>query len=188
MRSATELQGPPGLAVLRQDLYVAWLAAFAVAVHLLEAALPPVVPGVKPGLANVLTVAALCLWGWTTAVAVTLLRILVASILLGTLLSPAFWLSLGGGLSAVAAMGVGQALPGRGLGPVGYSVIGAVAHITGQILVAYGLFVHHPGLFALLPVLGLWAAITGTFNGLAAFLLVREWRREAPFEHGPAGL
>lgn len=180
MPSITDPHGPPALAALHQDLQVAWLAAFAVALHSLEAALPPLIPGIKPGLANVITVSALCLWGWRTAVTVTLLRVVVASILLGTLLSPAFWLSLGGALAAVAAMGLGRTLPGRGLGPVGYSVVAAVAHIGGQLLVAYGLFVHHSGLLALLPLLGLGAALTGTLNGLAAFLLVQEWQKEIP--------
>lgn len=192
MRSTTDRGNPLSLETLRRDLRVAWLAAFAVAVHLLEAALPPVLPGVKPGLANVVTVAALCLWGWKTAAAVTLLRILVASILLGTLLSPAFWLSLGGGIAALGALALGEALPGRGLGPVGYSVIAAVAHISGQVLVAYGLFVHHSGLLTLIPFLGLGAAVTGTLNGLAAFLLVREWgvgerNGEGLPGHGSAG-
>ncbi len=101
---------------------------------------------------------------------------LVAAILLGTLLSPAFWLSLGGAAAALAVMGLGTALPGRGLGPVGYSVLAAVAHIGGQLLVAYALFIQHPGVLAVAPILGLAAAATGTLNGLAAHLLVGEWR------------
>lgn len=181
MPSTTEAPGlaePAALTALRRDIRLAWLAAFAVALHLLEAALPPLIPGIKPGLANVITVGALCLWGWRTAVMVTLLRVLVGAIFLGTLLSPAFWLSLGGALAALAALGAGAALPGRGLGPVGYSVVAAVAHIGGQLLVAYALFIQHAGLFVLAPVLGLGAAATGTFNGLAAWLLVREWDTE----------
>ena len=176
MPSTTEAarREPAALAALRRDTHLAWLAAFAVALHLLEAALPPLIPGIKPGLANVITVAALCLWGWRTAALVSLLRVLVGAIFLGSLLSPAFWLSLGGALAARGALGAGYALPGRGLGPVGYSVVAAVAHIGGQLLVAYALFVQHAGLLVLAPVLGLAAAATGTFNGLAAYLLVRE--------------
>ena len=188
MRSTTEAaREPAALTALRRDTHLAWLAAFAVALHLLEAALPPLVPGIKPGLANVITVAALCLWGWRTAAAVTLLRVLVAAIFLGTLLSPAFWLSLGGAVAALAALGLGAALPGRGLGPVGYSVVAALAHIGGQLGVAYALFIQHAGLLVLAPVLAVGAAATGTLNGLAAYLLVREWQTEAPDGHAGAG-
>jgi len=178
---------PAALTRLRRDTHLAWLAAFAVALHLIEAALPPVIPGIKPGLANVITVAALCLWGWRTAAVITLLRVLVAAILLGTLLSPAFWLSLGGATASLAMLGAGRAFPGRGLGPVGYSVLAAVAHIGGQLLVAYALFVQHAGLFVLAPVLGLAAATTGTLNGLAAYLLVREWHTESTHGDDVAG-
>jgi heptaprenyl diphosphate synthase len=190
MPSTTErrpLAEPAALTRLRREVRLAWLAAFAVALHLLEAALPPVLPGIKPGLANVITVAALCLWGWRTAALVTLLRVVVGAIFLGTLLSPAFWLSLGGAGAALAAMGLGRALPGRGLGPVGYSVVAGMAHIGGQLLVAYALFIQHAGLWALAPILGLAAAVTGTVNGIAAYALVNEWEPEPPHADSLAG-
>ncbi|MFA9459435.1 Gx transporter family protein [Thiohalorhabdus methylotrophus] len=188
MPSITEgaLREPPALSRLRRDTHLAWMAAFAVGLHLLEAALPPIIPGLKPGLANVVTVTALCLWGWRTAAMVTLLRVVVAAIFLGTLLAPGFWLSLGGALAALAALALGSLLPGRGLGPVGYSVLAAVAHIGGQLAVAYALFVQHAGLFALVPILGPGAAITGTINGLAAYALVQEWESRADDAHGLA--
>ena len=185
MPSITDTKEPPALTALRRDTRLAWLAAFAVALHLLEAAVPPVLPGLKPGLANLVTVATLCLWGWRTAALVTLLRVLVSAILLGTLLSPGFWLSAGGAAAALGALALGTLLPGRGLGPVGYSLVAAIAHISGQLLVAYALFIQHAGILAVAPVLGLGAAATGTVNGLAAHLLVREWEgaTAAPAAH-----
>lgn len=187
MPSITDTKEPPALTALRRDTRLAWLAAFAVALHLLEAAVPPVLPGLKPGLANLVTVATLCLWGWRTAALVTLLRVLVSAILLGTLLSPGFWLSAGGAAAALGALALGTLLPGRGLGPVGYSVVAALAHIGGQLGVAYALFIQHAGLLVLAPVLAVGAAATGTLNGLAAYLLVREWQTEAPDGHAGAG-
>ncbi|KPV41475.1 hypothetical protein AN478_02585 [Thiohalorhabdus denitrificans] len=177
---------PTALTRLRRDTHVAWMAAFAVGLHLLEAALPPLLPGLKPGLANVVTVAALCLWGWRTAALITLLRVVVGAIFLGTLLAPGFWLSLGGALAALAALALGTLLPGRGLGPVGFSVLAAVAHIAGQLGVAYALFIQHAAILALVPILGLGAAITGTINGLAAYTLVREWEPPTDATHGLA--
>jgi heptaprenyl diphosphate synthase len=170
---------PAALTALRADTRLAWLSAFAVGIHLLEAALPPVLPGVKPGLANVVAVAARCLWGWSTAAWVTGLRVLVGSFFLGTLFAPAFWLSLGGALAALAALAAGALVPGRGLGPVGYSVLAGLAHVSGQLLVAYALFVRHPGLLALGPVLAVAAVATGTLNGLVARAVVRAWQPHA---------
>jgi heptaprenyl diphosphate synthase len=167
---------PAALTALRTDTRLAWLAAFAVGIHLLEAALPPVLPGLKPGLANVVAVAARCLWGWATAAWITVLRILVGSFFLGTLFAPAFWLSLGGGLGALAALAAGGLLPGRGLGPVGFSLLASLAHVSGQLLVAYGLFIRHPGLLALAPLLAVGAVATGTLNGWVAQAVVRSWQ------------
>ena len=61
-----------------------WLAALAITIHILESAVPTPLPGIKPGLANVVTVITLALFGWRIAAWVTLLRVLAASLLTGT--------------------------------------------------------------------------------------------------------
>jgi riboflavin transporter FmnP len=62
-----------------EDHRIAWLAALAITIHILESALPSPVPGLKPGLANVITIAALIQFGWGTAAWVSLLRVLLSS-------------------------------------------------------------------------------------------------------------
>ena len=91
------------LSTTREDYVVAWLAALAIAIHIIESALPSPLPGVKPGLANVVTVAALILYGWRVAVWVSVLRVIAGSMLIGTFLSPTFVLSLSGALAALLA-------------------------------------------------------------------------------------
>lgn len=153
----------------REDHLVAWLAALAVTIHIAEAALPSPVPGVKPGLANVITILALLHFGWRIAAWVTLLRILVGSLLLGTFLSPAFFLSLSGGLAALGALGLWRLLCRRdSLSGFGYSLIAAQAHMLGQFLAAWALFVPHPGLWALLPPLLTAAVLFGAVSGIIA--------------------
>ena len=51
----------------KKDHIIAWLAALAITIHIIESALPTPLPGVKPGLANVVTLVALLLWGWRVA-------------------------------------------------------------------------------------------------------------------------
>ncbi|TPW14001.1 MAG: heptaprenyl diphosphate synthase, partial [Halothiobacillaceae bacterium] len=80
---------PPYLTT-REDHLVAWLTAIAITIHILESALPSPLPGIKPGLANAVTVAALVLFGWRTAVWVGLLRVVVGSLIIGTFLTPTF--------------------------------------------------------------------------------------------------
>ena len=42
-----------------EDHRIAWLAALAITIHVIESVLPSPLPGLKPGLANVVTIAVL---------------------------------------------------------------------------------------------------------------------------------
>ncbi|NIP71712.1 MAG: Gx transporter family protein [Gammaproteobacteria bacterium] len=161
------------LTATREDHLVAWLAALAIAIHVAEAALPSPLPGVKPGLANVVTIAVLVCFGWRLAAWVSMLRILAGSLLIGTFLSPTFLLSFAGAVASVAVLGVAVHLPGRGFGPVGYSVLAGMAHMGGQFTLAYWLLIPHPGLLALLPVLMTASVFFGVVNGIIVRILVR---------------
>ncbi|MEO5332036.1 MAG: Gx transporter family protein [Magnetococcus sp. YQC-5] len=165
---ANDLESIPRL---RKDLLVAYLAAAAVTTHVLEAALPGPGPWFKPGLANVFTLVAFCRFGWRAAMAVTLIRILVSSMALGILFTPGFFLSFFGATGAVLMLGVVRLLP-LGLGPVGISLLAAMAHMVAQTVAAWLLIIGHVGIFSALPwfLAGSW--ISGILNGLLAFLLL----------------
>lgn len=150
----------------RDDYLIAGLAALAIVIHVAESALPTPLPGAKPGLANVITVAVLLLFGWRAAMWVSLLRVLVGSIVVGTFLSPTFVLSLTGALAAMAALGLAWAISPRALGPIGYCLLAAMAHMAGQFYAAYLLFIPHPALFGLLPVLMTLAVCFGLVSGI----------------------
>ncbi|TYC54326.1 Gx transporter family protein [Zoogloea oleivorans] len=149
-----------------------------------EAAIPLPLPGVKPGLANIITLVVLARWGWRDAVWVALLRVLVGSLLLGQFLAPGFFLSLVGSLASLAVLGLAMHLPKRWFGPVSHSVLAAFAHIGGQVLVARLWLVPHDGVFYLVPVFALAATVFGLVNGLiAARLLAEESAAEKDLVH-----
>jgi heptaprenyl diphosphate synthase len=156
------------LQTTREDHLVAWLAALAITIHIAESALPSPIPGVKPGLANVVTIAVLVRFGWRMAAWVSALRVLVGGLLIGTFLSPTFMLSLAGALASIAVLGAAAAMPGRPFGPLGYSVLAALAHMAAQVWVAYVLFIPHQALLRLLPVLMTAAVIFGVLTGIIA--------------------
>jgi len=86
--------------MLSQDKYrIALLSAYAVGLHGLESLLPSPVPWLKFGLANIITLITLMLYGFRPAIMVTLIRVLISSLFTGTFPGPAFLLSLGAGLS-----------------------------------------------------------------------------------------
>lgn len=157
----------------RTDHRIAWLTALAISIHLFESVIPMPLPGVKPGLANVVTIVVLCKYGWRDAAWVSLLRVIVGSLILGTFLSPTFAMSLGGSLCSLAIIGVGRWLPGQGLGPVGYSLLAALGHMAGQFWLAYILFIPHPALWRLFPVMMSIALVLGVINGIISLMLLK---------------
>ncbi|MDH5406996.1 MAG: Gx transporter family protein [Gammaproteobacteria bacterium] len=156
-----------------EDHRIAWFSALAILIHVIESALPSPLPGVKPGLANVITIIVLCKYGWRTAAWVSVLRVLAGSLILGTFLSPTFMLSLTGALCSVVILIIASQLPGRGAGPIGFSVLAAMAHISGQFLMAWAMFIPHPGLWKLFPVLLTFAIILGIINGIISLMVLK---------------
>lgn len=156
------------------DHRIARYAAAAIALSVVEAAIPSPLPGVKPGLANIITIVVLARYGWRDAVWVSLLRVIAGSLLLGQFLAPGFFLSLAGALASLAALGLVMHLPARWFGPVSQSLVAAFAHFAGQLVVARLWLVPHDGLLYLVPVFALAALVFGLANGLAAAKLLAE--------------
>lgn len=157
-----------------EDHRIAWLAAAAVAIHVLESLLPSPLPGLKPGLANIITIIVLCLYGWSSAAWVSLLRVFVSSLLLGTFLSPTFMLSLGGALCTILILWPMTKLPGKGFSGLGYSIAAAMAHISGQFVIAYLWFIPHHAIWKLFPILLSFAVLVGLVNGIISNKVVKQ--------------
>ena len=162
------------LTVTAEDRRVAWLATAAVALALVDAAIPSPLPGVKPGLANIVTLVVLLRHGWTTAAWVSGLRVLAGSLLLGNFLAPGFFLSLTGTVFSLALLAPARFLPPSWFGPVSLSILAAFAHIGGQLLLARTWLIPHDGVFLLTPVFASAALLFGTVNGLIAARLLAE--------------
>jgi heptaprenyl diphosphate synthase len=156
------------LATTAVDHHIARMAALALGLSMLEAAIPSPLPGVKPGLANIVTLIVLTRYGWRMAAWVSLLRVLAGSLLMGSFLTPGFFLSLSGALCSIAMLAVSQFLPTRWFGPVTHSIFGAFAHIAGQLLLVYFWLIPHTGLAYLIPIFATAALLFGTVNGLIA--------------------
>ncbi|MBY0577090.1 MAG: Gx transporter family protein [Gallionellaceae bacterium] len=151
-----------------EDHHVARMAAVALGLTILESAIPSPLPGVKPGLANIVTLIVLARYGWRVAVWVSLLRVVAGSLLFGNFLAPGFFLSLSGAVCSLAALAFAQHLPARWFGPVSHSIYAAFTHIAGQMLVVYLWLIPHAGIAYLIPIFAAAALVFGTVNGLIA--------------------
>ena len=154
---------------IRKMVMLSLYAAIALALFVLEAQIPiPVaIPGVKLGLANVVTLLVLTQYRARDAFAVLVVRILLGSMFGGQMVG--FLYSMAGGLCCFFAMwGCSRLLHRKQLWFT--SVIGAVFHNIGQILAAVWVMCSIQVL-AYFPFLLLSGCITGLFTGLAAGFL-----------------
>lgn len=156
------------LAITEEDRRIASFAALAIAIHVLESGFPSPVPGIKPGLANIITLLVLFRYGWRFAAWVSLLRVTAGSLLLGTFMSPTFVLSLTGALASLLAMLLLWTTARTWIGLIGVSVLSSVCHVTAQLFVAWWLFIPHTGILALAPVLIAAGILFGIFNAIIA--------------------
>lgn len=162
------------LSATAEDHRIARLAAAAIGLSLVDAAIPLPLPGVKPGLANIVTLIVLARYGWGTAVWVSVLRVFAGGLLLGHFLSPGFFMSLAGAVASLAVLAVAVRLPRRWFGPVSWSILAAFAHIGGQLLLARAWLIPHNGVFLLVPLFAAAALAFGIINGLIAARLLDE--------------
>ena len=155
--------------------FMAVLTAAALIIFIVEAQIPPLVPvpGVKLGLANIITLVAMYLLSRKEAGLVLLMRIILGAVFAG---SPStFLFSALGGLLAYAAMcALKGPVPESRMWMI--SIVAAVAHNIGQLLVCM-LVVKTPGIIVYLPVLVISGIITGAFTGIAATYLVKAIRK-----------
>lgn len=158
-----------------QDKYrIAVLSAYALALHGIEALLPSPIPWLRFGLANIITLTALVLFGFRTALMITLIRVVLGSMVTGTFLGPSFILSLGGGLAGTCAMGAALIAGRRVFGPVGISLWGALFHNGAQLFLAYFIFIRRvEAVLFISPVILLIGTCTGFLNGIVADILIK---------------
>ncbi len=169
------------LDAVRQRVFMALFVALAIGLNTLEYLLPNPVPWFRLGFANILGLTALYCYGVRALWLITICRVILGSLLLGRLFSPGFLLSLGGGLLACAMMSLGFSLGRNRIGPVGVSVLGALGHVVGQMLIAWLVVIRHPGIWMLFPFFLLFALISGIFNGLASCFLLNALGKHRAF-------
>ncbi len=163
------------LTIDARDRQIAGLTLLAISLHLLEASFPSPLPGVKPGVANCVVLFVLYRHGWSAAVSVSLLRVLAGALLCGQLLTPGFFLSLAGALVSLGALALGRALPRASFSVVSVSVLAAMAHVCGQVLLVRLWLIPLPQTFLLLAPLLTAAVLFGLVNGLLVrHLLLRQ--------------
>ena len=155
------------------DHQIAQLSAIAIGLSLIESVLPSPMPGVKPGIANIITLYAMYRFNFRTAIWVSILRVFATSLILGQFLSPTFMLSLAGSLLSLLTLYFSIKLPSRFFSPMGLSVLSSFAHITGQLLLVRLWLIPHASIYYLIPIYSAAALIFGLINGWITYRLLK---------------
>lgn len=156
---------------------LALLAAASVVLGYIEGiitALMPLPPGIKLGLANTVVLYSVYTLGPGCSVILIILKVILTGFMSGNL-AAAFLYSMGGAVLSLITMLLVKNLSRDKVSIVGVSVVGAVFHNVGQLLVA-SLLLQTGGLLFYVFVLMISAVITGTLTGLAGKQVIRVLR------------
>lgn len=144
---------------------LAMLLALSLVLGIIESCIPilgGMIPGIKLGLANIITVLTLFIFGFKEALSISILRVFLMGILRTGLFSTTFFFSLSGALLSTFTMTIFKKTK---LSIIGVSVIGAIFHTIGQIIAAIVLL-NITNFIYYLPIMLLFAVVTGTFVGI----------------------
>ncbi|MGL5676246.1 MAG: Gx transporter family protein [Cellulosilyticaceae bacterium] len=152
---------------IQKLVYLSLLCALALVIYVIEMQIPPLVPipGVRLGLANMVSLAILIIYGPSEALTVLLLRIVLGSMITGQVSALLF--SLAGGLLSNLGMILVYKLFKKHISIWALSILGAILHSVGQVTIAV-LITQTPGVYFYLPILLITSIITGYFIGLGA--------------------
>lgn len=144
--------------------------ALALVLSYLESLVPLnfAVPGVKLGLANLVTVVALYMLGLKPAILISIGRIILSGILFGNVTVIIYSLA-GAGLSIVVMCIVRKI---KIFSVTGISICGAIAHNIGQIAVA-AFVMENANILYYMLILCITGAIAGTLIGVLASVVLR---------------
>ena len=146
------------------------LTAIALTIFMLEAQIPAILPlpGIKLGLANIVTVFTVFVLSPRDGIAVLIARIFLGAVFAGNF-STIFYSAAGGACAIFITILLRKILQKNQLWVAG--CLGAIAHSLGQMAMAIFLL-GTPSIIVYLPVMIIISIITGLFTGLCAQFLV----------------
>lgn len=150
------------------------LIGMALIVNMIEPTFPILIPGVKFGLANILGLFAFYIFGAKELFIVNLMRVIIASIMRGTLFGTGFYLAFSG--SFFASLFIVIFARFTNMTAIGLSSVSATFHNIGQILVIA--IITQTGLIVTyLPIMLFMGIPTGIVTGYLVYNINQRYLR-----------
>ena len=146
---------------------LAFITAFALTLYVLESFIPKPFPFMKLGLSNIVLIILLIAGNLRAAIIVIFAKSIFGGFFTGTIFTPTTLLSLSGSIFAFLTMlfFIKSKLP---FSFIGISVLGAIAHNLGQLLMVRTILIKENSIFYLTPLLILMGIVTGIIIGYVA--------------------
>lgn len=153
-------------------IFVSLLVAIALALSVLESTIPlPIaIPGARLGLANIVILVSLVIFGFKEALVISVLKSILLILVTGNVSS--FFYSISGAILASITMYLVYKYMSSIFSLIGVSICGAVAHNIGQVAMA-SFILSNIRLFSYLPILLILSLFTGYFVGLSSIYIVK---------------
>lgn len=160
----------------KRIVYLSLLAALAIVLHTIDHYLSAPLPlGVKLGLANIISLVAIEIYGTKEMFIINFFRVVISGLLTGSIMSYPFFMSCGGVFLSSIVLAFLKKL--TTLPMVSTSIIAAVFHNIGQILVLS--FVLSSKAFISYVFIMLVSSIpTGIFTGMVAIEILKRLKKE----------
>lgn len=161
---------------LKKLIFLSLLVSLGLALSIIESMIPiPIMlPGMKLGLANIVCLITLVLFGCKEAFVVAILRSLVFALATGGFSGLAY--SLSGAILSTLAMSIIFRYYSRYFSLIGVSIFGAIFHNVGQLLAA-SLIMENLKIFSYFPFMTLLSLFTGYFVGLGSTLASKNMKK-----------
>lgn len=157
------------------------LISLGLILFIIESFIPLPVPWMKLGIANIVSIIALYVYGIKEALLVAVFRVILGSLIRGILFNPVFFVAFGSGIASVIVMGIVRKISGRLFSTIGVSIWGALAFNISQIVIFYFLIIKKIEIFYLMPFLIIITPVTGFVTGFAALLVLEKGKGKISF-------
>lgn len=155
---------------LQRYIFLSLLTAGAMILSIIEGMipLPFIASGAKLGLANIVTLTVVVIFGFKDSLLVVLLRCILMMFVAGNPINLIY--SITSGVFSVVVMYVGLKYTKKYFSLIGISVLGAITHNATQITVAAIMF-ENLSMYTYLPIMSLISIFTGCFVGYTSIFI-----------------
>ncbi|MBE6108108.1 MAG: Gx transporter family protein [Erysipelotrichaceae bacterium] len=163
----------------RRLVYLTLLSAMAITINILESTYIPALPyGIRFGLANIIALITVELFGVKEMLIVNMMRVVIGNLLRGLIFGSTFWISLSGVLLSSLVLILSKKL--LKLPILSMSMLSALGHSTGQVMMVM-LMYNQSGMMLVIPYLLISAIPTGLLTGFTAQGALRLLKKNVRF-------